>query len=78
MKIEDNRNDTRKFSELEVGEVFTNSAGSYYIKTETLYDEYGTSDWNAVYLSGDYAGTKIHFTPNEKVILIDDVTLVLN
>ena len=34
MKIEDNRNDTRKFSDLVVGDIFTNGAGFYYMKTE--------------------------------------------
>lgn len=78
MKIEDKRNNARKFSELVVGDVFVNSAGFYYMKTEKRYDENGTIELNAVHLSGDYVGTAMYFRPDEKVILLDNVTLVLN
>lgn len=83
MKIEDNRNDTRKFSDLVVGDIFTNNAGFYYIKTEKFYSESGKTtsmgdEFNAVCLSEEYAGTKTRFKPDEMVILLDDVTLVLN
>ena len=81
MKIEDNRNNaTRKFSDLEVGDVFTNSVGFYYMKTEKFYSNASLLgyEFNAVCLSGDYAGTKTRFKPDKKVMLLDDVTLVLN
>ncbi|MBC5667339.1 hypothetical protein H8S00_04980 [Eubacterium sp. BX4] len=83
MKIEDNRNDTRKFSDLVIGDIFTNDARFYYMKTENFYSENGKTtsiadEFNAVFLSEDYAGTKARFSPDEKVLLLDDVTLVLN
>ncbi len=83
MKIEDNRDKTqRSFSDLIVGDIFT-SIGFYYMKTEKSYSESGKTtyvgdEFNAVCLSEGYIGTKVHFRPDEKVILIDDVTLVLN
>jgi hypothetical protein len=83
MKIEDNRNDTRKFSDLIIGDIFTNSAGFYYMKTEKSYSESGKTtcvgdEFNAVCLSEDYIGIKVRFRPDEKVILLNCVTLVLN
>lgn len=83
MKIEDNRSATRKFSDLVVGDIFTSAAGFYYMKTEKYYSESGKTtslrdEFNAMCLSEDYIGTKARFKPDEKVILLDDVTLVLN
>lgn len=84
MKIKDNRNNTRKFSDLVVGDIFTNDAGFYYMKTEKVYSKKGdetlsvADEFDAVCFSGDYIGTKVRFSPDEKVILLDDVTLVLN
>lgn len=77
MKIKDNRDKTqRSFSDLIVGDIFT-SVEFYYMKTEKSYSDTG-DEFNAVCLSEAYIGDKIHFRPDEKVTLIDDVTLVLN
>lgn len=84
MKIEDNRDKTqRSFSDLIVGDIFTSSTEFYYTKTEKSYSESGKTtcvgnEFNAVCLNEGYIGTKVHFRPDEKVILLDDVTLVLN
>lgn len=83
MKIEDNRNVTRRFSDLEVGDIFTNAAGYYYMKTEKVYSNKNgeisiADEFDAVCLSEGIEGTKTRFKPDEKVILLDDVTLVLN
>lgn len=40
MKIENNRNKVRKFSELQSGDIFSSSK-SIYIKSELLYDTIG-------------------------------------
>lgn len=57
--------------------------GDGKMKIEKSYSESGKTtcvgdEFNAVCLSEGYIGTKVHFRPDEKVILIDDVTLVLN
>lgn len=67
MKIEDNRNDTRKFSDLTVGDVF--------IFNDEVLLKIETGGFNSVYLKD---GTTSHFFKDTEVKLIDDVTLVLN
>lgn len=53
------------------------------MKTEKSYNEGGMEDskgheFNAVCISEKYAGTKVSFRPSEKVIFLNDATLVLN
>lgn len=83
MKIEDNRRNPRTFGDLIVGDVFTSDAKVFYMKTEKSYNEGGMEDskgheFNAVCISEKYAGTKVSFRPSEKVIFLNDATLVLN
>lgn len=89
MKIEDNRNDTRKFSDLVVGDVFTCENGCY-IKTMEMRDVRGDVSYfngnaialndkgNAIALNDKMPGRLFNFDDNRKVELLDDVTLVLN
>ena len=80
MKIEDNRDNTRHFSELVVGDVFTCENG-YYIKTMEMRDVRGDISYfsgNAIALNNKVAGGLFNFEDDRKVELIDDVTLVLN
>lgn len=80
MKIEDNRNDTRKFSELVIGDVFTCENGCY-IKTMEMRDVRGDISYfsgNAIALGDKMSGSLCNFEDDRKVELIDDVTLVLN
>lgn len=83
MKIEDNRSKVRTFSDLIVGDIFTSAVGYYYMKTEKSYNEGGKTDskgseFNAVCLNEKYAGTKVNIRPSEKIILLNNATLVLN
>ena len=80
MKIEDNRDNTRHFSELVVGDVFTCENGCY-IKTMEMRDVRGDISYfsgNAIALNNKVAGGLFNFEDDRKVELIDDVTLVLN
>jgi hypothetical protein len=73
MKIENNRNKLRKFSDLQPGDIFSGST-SIYIKSELLYDTIGEPS-NAINLKNGLANC---FDEDCLVELIDDVTLVLN
>lgn len=73
MKIENNRNKIRKFSELQSGDIFSNSK-SIYIKSELLYDTIG-DPCTAINLKNGLANC---FDEDCLVELMDDVTLVLN
>lgn len=78
MKIEDNRDNLRKFEELVVGDVFEYE-GNYYLKTKEINDSKSPTSYmtyNAVDINS-FAGKLFYFTDN-LVHLLDDVTLVLN
>lgn len=80
MKIEDNRDNTRHFSELVVGDVFICENGCY-IKTMEMRDVRGDISYfsgNAIALNNKVSGGLFNFEDDRKVELIDDVTLVLN
>lgn len=78
MKIEDNRDNLRKFEELVVGDVFEYES-NYYLKTKEINDSKSPASYmtyNAVNINS-CAGKLFYFTDN-LVHLLDDVTLVLN
>lgn len=80
MKIKDNRDNTRHFSELVVGDVFTCENG-WYIKIMEMRDARGNISYfsgNAIALGDKMPGCLCNFDDDRKVELLDDVTLVLN
>ena len=80
MKIEDNRSNTRHFSELVIGDVFTCENGCY-IKTMEMRDVRSDVSYfsgNAIALGDKVPGSLCNFDGDRKVELIDDVTLMLN
>ncbi len=79
MKIEDNRDNLRKFEELVVGDIFEYES-NYYLKTKEINDSKSPASYmtyNAVNINSSCAGELFYFTDNF-VHLLDDVTLVLN
>lgn len=79
MKIEDNRDNLRKFEELVAGDVFEYES-NYYLKTKEINDSKSPASYmtyNAVNINSSCAGELFYFKDNF-VHLLDDVTLVLN
>jgi len=79
MKIEDNRDNLRKFEELVVGDVFEYE-GDYYMKIREVHDgdrkEVSYIKYNVISL--DCSAGNLFYFDNNSVQFIDDVTLVLN
>ena len=79
IKVQRNVVGTKKFSELEIGDLFTDPdyPDEIYQKTIEVKDTaYPNEEMlNAVMIAGEEAGNVIHYDDDEKIISIEDVTI---
>lgn len=79
IKVQRNGIVVKKFSEIEVGDLFTDPdyPDEIYQKTVEVKDAVYPDEemLNAVMIAGDEAGNVIHYDDDENIIPIEDVTI---